>query len=266
MSIEKRITSVARPIKKMVGGVWYDKEDFVVQEKALTIYINSTELSTIVCSPWDLENMAIGFLCAEGILKDKSKLKEISIDEEKGLVYAEIDGYESDLSGKLFLKRYITPCCGRGRASFYYSTDAMTCKLVDKDIKISGQTVIKLAKELESKSNVFRETGGVHSAGLATNDGILIYSEDVGRHNTLDKIYGKCFMENIITDDKFVVFSGRVSSEILLKTVKMNVPILISRSAPTELALDLADDLGITVIGFTRDKSFNVYTHTDRII
>lgn len=265
-NIKQHAPSVVRPIKKMIDGNLVDAEDKVVQEKAVTIYVNSSELSTIVCSPWDLEDMAIGFLCSEGILKDKEKLKKISMDDEKGLIYVEIEGYEQDLSGKLFLKRYINPCCGRGRASFYYSSDAMICKIVDEEMQISGETVIRLAKDLENKAYIFKETGGVHCAGLASGEEILIFSEDVGRHNTLDKIYGKCFMEDIPTEDKIIVFSGRVSSEILLKTVKLKVPVLISRSAPTELALDLAEDLGVTVIGFTRDNSFNIYTHAERII
>lgn len=262
---QNRTTSIIRPVKRMEGNTWKDTEDNIVQEQAVTIYVNSSELSTIVCSPWDLKNMAIGFLCSEGILKEKNKLKSFSIDEEKGLIYVEIEGFENDLSGKLFLKRYITPCCGRGRASFYYSSDAMICKIINDDVKISGESVKRLARDLENRAHIFRETGGVHCAGLAVEEEILIFREDVGRHNTLDKIYGKCFMEDIPTEDKIIVFSGRVSSEILLKAVKLKVPILISRAAPTELALDLAEDLGVTVIGFTRNDSFNLYTHPQRI-
>jgi len=258
--------SVNRTIKKMVDNKWIEIEDTVVQEKAVTIYVNSEELSTIVCSPWDLENMVIGFLCSEGILKDKSKLKVLTLDNEKGLAYVEIQGYETDISGKLFLKRYINPCCGRGRASFYYSSDAMICKIVDKTLTVSSDLIKKLSIELENNSGLFKETGGIHASGLADENGIFIFCEDVGRHNTLDKIYGKCFMEDINTENKIIVFSGRISSEILLKTAKMNVPIIISRSAPTELAIDLAEDLGITIVGFARDSRFNVYTHFERII
>jgi len=261
----KYLKFVDKKVKKRVDGAWVEAYEQVVHEKALTIYVNESELTTIICSPWDLKNMVIGFLVSEGIIKEKEKLKKISLDEEKGLAYVEIEGYENNISGKLFLKRYITPCCGRGRASFYYSSDAMICKVVNNDIKIPAQAVQNLADELERKSLTFKKTGGVHCSGLANENEILIFCEDVGRHNTLDKIYGKCYMENIRTDDKILVFSGRVSSEILLKTAKMSVPILISRSAPTELALDLAEDLGVTVVGFSRDNKFTVYTHTDRI-
>lgn len=265
-NINTATSYINRKVKKMKNGAWHDELEYLVQEKAITIYVNSTELSTIICSPWNLKEMAVGFLYSEGILRERSKLKELTIDEDKGLVYAEIEGFEEDLSGKMFLKRYITPCCGRGRASFYYSSDAMICKLVEENIKISSDQVIGLMEELENKSTTFHSTGGVHTAGLADKDGIFILTEDVGRHNTLDKICGKCFLDEIPMDDKVLVFSGRVSSEILLKVVKMKISIIISRSAPTELALDLAEDLGVTVIGFTRNKSFTVYTHFDKIV
>jgi len=106
----------------------------------------------------------------------------------------------------------------------------------------------------------------VHSAALADDERVLIFQQDIGRHNTLDKIMGQCFLKEIQLDDKVIVFSGRVSSEILLKAAKMGVPILISRSAPTDLALELADDLGITVIGFARGDKFNIYTHYHRVL
>ncbi|SHI79765.1 formate dehydrogenase accessory sulfurtransferase FdhD [Parasporobacterium paucivorans] len=266
MSDKTQSPYVTKSVRKMSDGVWYESGENIVQEKAVTIYVNSKELATIVCSPWDLKNMAVGFLCSEGILNDKSKLKSLRIDEEKGLVYTEVEGFENAVSGKIFLKRYINPCCGKGRASFYYSSDALICKLVDSDLKISGQQILDLSKELEDRSDIFKETGGVHCSGLADRSEILLFSEDIGRHNTLDKIYGKCFLEDIPTHDKIIVFSGRVSSEILLKAVKMSVSILISRSAPTELALDLAENLGVTVVGFSRDDRCTVFTHPERIL
>lgn len=260
------LQTVTYKIRKVKENSYCDQTDLIVREKAITIYVNSKELATVVCSPSDLVYLVVGFLCSEGILVNRQDLKDITVEEDKGLIYVEVNEYEQKLAGKLFLKRYITPCCGRSRASFYYTTDALLCKNVVSDTRITAGRVRALAGELEERSKLFHRTGGVHSAALADDDRVLIFQQDIGRHNTLDKIMGQCFLEEIQLDDKVIIFSGRVSSEILLKAAKMGVPILISRSAPTDLALELADDLGITVIGFARGDKFNIYTHCHRVL
>lgn len=257
---------VSRSVRKVVDGRCRESVEKVVQEKAVTIQVNGEELATVVCSPWHLKFMVVGFLCSEGILRQLDDLKKITVDEEMGVAYVEIPGYESSLAGKMFLKRYISPCCGRSRAPFYFSSDALLCKTVESELKVPSAMISRLAGELEERSRLYQQTHGVHNAALAENGEIIIFHEDIGRHNTLDKILGQCFLEGIPLVDKIIVFSGRVSSEILLKTAKMNIPLLISRSVPTDLTLDLARDLGITVIGFARGKSFKVYTHPERII
>lgn len=252
-------------IRKVDKEEWRDEEDIIVRETALTIHVNSKELITLICSPIDLKYMTVGFLCAEGILEKREDLKGITLDEEQGLAWVETNREET-IAEKVFLKRYLTSCCGRSRTSFYFAADALFCKPVDSELKVSTATVHCLAAELQEKSQLFRHTGGVHNAALAEGNKILIFREDIGRHNTLDKIYGQCFLEEILLNDKMIIFSGRVSSEILLKVAKMGVPILISRSAPTDLALKLAEDLRITVVGFARENRLNIYTYPERII
>jgi FdhD protein len=239
-------------------------DDLVVREKALTVHVNDRELATLICSPVDLEYMTVGFLCAEGILIQRDDLEQITIDEEQGMAW--VSTRRDRLGEKVFLKRYITPCCGRARASFYFAADAMLCKPVTASLELPVAEILNLIDQLEQASHLFRRTGGVHGAALAKDGAILIFREDIGRHNTLDKIYGQCFLEGISCEDKVIIFSGRISSEILLKIAKMGVPVLVSRSAPTDLALQLADDLGITVIGFARGGRCSVYTHPERII
>ncbi len=242
-----------------------EEEDIVVREAALTVNVNDKELATIVCSPVDLKYMAVGFLCAEGILIKRDDLRRISVDEEQGMAWVETR-HQENLGEKVFLKRYITPCCGRARTSFYFAADALLCKPVTASLRVPLATILSLAEQLQQRSRLFQHTGGVHGAALAQGGEILIFREDIGRHNTLDKIYGQCFLEEIPREDKIIVFSGRVSSEILLKIAKMGVPVLISRSAPTDLALQLADDLGVTVVGFARGGRCNLYAHPERIL
>ncbi len=121
-------------------------------------------------------------------------------------------------------------------------------------------------KEFQQKSSLFRKTGGVHSCALGTTEEIQVFADDIGRHNAVDKVFGECLLKDISTIDKVLLTSGRVSSEILLKVVKRQVPIIISPAAPTDLATDLAQKLNLTVIGFVRGKRMNVYSAAERVI
>ena len=250
-----------------VDSGWEDVREEVTGESPLTVYINGSEFATVVCSPWEIENMAVGFLCSEGILRNREALGDMTIDRDRGIVQVAIDGFEENTAGKLFLKRYINSCCGRSRASFYYSTDAMLCKRVEGGATITPVRALDLMEQAMTGSDVFKRTGGVHAGLVADAGGVLSFHEDIGRNNVLDRIYGRCFLDGIEFGDKAIAFSGRVSSEIVLKMSKMGVPILISHAAPSSLGLELAEDLGITVIAFARDgRRLTAYTHPERIV
>jgi FdhD protein len=119
--------------------------------------------------------------------------------------------------------------------------------------------------KFQHHSQVYRATRGVHSAALCDKRDILVFYEDIGRHNAIDKIFGQCILNDLATDGHIIITSGRVSSEILLKVARRNVPIIVSKSVPTSLGVRLADDLGVTLVGFVRGKRMNVYTHAGRI-
>jgi len=137
---------------------------------------------------------------------------------------------------------------------------------VESDIEISAHELFALIDEFVQRSKVFKATGGVHSAVLCDAKDILVFSEDIGRHNAIDKIFGECILKDIPTEGCLAITSGRVSSEILLKVTRRNIPLLISKSAPTNLGVRLADDLGITLIGFARGRRINIYTNEWRVI
>ena len=123
-----------------------------------------------------------------------------------------------------------------------------------------------LEQELRKQQAVFESTGGLHASALFDLDGNFIsVREDVGRHNALDKLLGYALQQGMSTRDLILVFSGRMSSEVVLKAAKIGVGVLLSKSAPTDLALKLAQDLGITCVGFIRRGEMNVYTHPERI-
>jgi FdhD protein len=244
-----------------------DKEhadDIVVREFPLTIILNNQELVTLLCTPAHLDYLAIGFLASEGLLNSKDEIKKVTVDEQRGVVRVETSE-ETKQAGEIVFKRLITSGCGRG-ASFYSAADIIGQKKVESKTSISAIEVFELVREFQHRSQIFRTTGGVHSAALCDTKNILIFSEDIGRHNAIDKILGECILKDIQMNGRVVITSGRVSSEILLKVAKRNIPLLISKSAPTNMGVKLAADLGITLVGFVRGKRMNVYANDWRVV
>ena len=239
------------------------KNDPIATEYPLTIYVNSNEFATIICSPIHLQDLIIGFLASEGILFRADEINRLTIDTDRGFAYVDIRNLGTvsiDHS-----KRFIGSCCGKSR-QFYFKSDVKTAKTVTNPLKITVAQCFSLMKQMQSESKSFHLTGGVHNAALCTSEKLITIRTDIGRHNALDKIYGHILDEQISVRDKVIVFSGRISSEALLKVAKIGAAIVISKSAPTDLALKLADDLGITTIGFVRNNKMNIYTHPNRIL
>jgi FdhD protein len=238
-------------------------DDIVAKEFPLTIILNNRELATLLCSPADLRYLAVGFLSSEGLLKSKDEVKRIVIDDRRGVVRVKTEGDE-ELARDVLPKKITASGCGKG-ASFHSAAAGQVQDKVESKLKISAPEVLALVNKFQHHSQVYRATGGVHSAALCDTRNIIVFSEDIGRHNALDKIFGECILNDIATDDRIIITSGRVSSEILLKVARRNIPIIVSKSAPTNLGVRLADDLGVTLVGFARGKRMNVYTHAGRI-
>ncbi len=252
------------PIQRVTEEGKKDTEDIVIKEVPLTIILNNRELVTLLCSPTDLEYLAVGFLFSEGLISNKDEIKKIIVDDQRGVVRVETSE-DKGVADEMVFKRLITSGCGRG-ASFYSPADAQGLAKVESKIGISALEVFALVKEFQHRSQLYSTTGGVHSAALCDNKDILVFADDIGRHNAVDKIFGRCILTGIPTDDRIVITSGRVPSEILFKVAKRKIPIIISVSAPTDLGVKLADDLGITLIGFVRGKRMNVYTNGWRVL
>lgn len=256
---------VKREILRFGNGLAERLEDTIVTEYTVTVKVNGQEFVTMVCTPDHIEDMVIGYLASEGIIKKYSDIEEIWIQEKEGFVHVKTTR-ENPFYKNLQGKRYLTSCCGASRSGFVFAADALTAKkLHGLENKIEVEDCFRLMDEMQGSAELFKNTGGVHNAALCTLFGPVVSRVDIGRHNALDKIYGHCLRNDITIHDKVIVFSGRISSEILLKVAKIGCPIVLSKSAPTELALKLAEELGITTIGFIRNGSLNVYTHPERI-
>lgn len=238
-------------------------DDPIAVEFALTINLDREEFATMVCSPSRLRELVYGFLASEGVIREASGVKELLLDRERGYAHVELAA-KPGISRDKAAKRFIGSCCGKSR-QFYFYNDMLTARTIMTRTTITAAQCVSLMEKLQASSNDFHSSGGVHNAALAFGDELLSVMTDIGRHNALDKLYGYCLLNGLKTSDKAIVFSGRLSSEVVLKAAKMGCGILLSKSAPTDLALRLADDLGITCVGFIRNGKCNVYTHRERI-
>jgi len=262
MNDDEPVTSQWKIMKYDRGRI-EEREDEVADEFPLTIRVDREEFATIVCSPSDLDDMVIGFLASEGMIRSMDHVSKLTVDTDRGFADVELTVVPQN-SKDWYNKRFIGSCCGKSR-QFYFHNDVRTAKTIVSRTTITPGQCLSLMRQLQHSSADFRSTGGVHNAALCSMEKLLVARSDIGRHNALDKLYGHCLRHRVPLKDKALVFSGRVSSEVLLKTAKIGIGLLLSKSAPTQLALQLAEDLGITVIGFIRGDSFNVYTHPERL-
>jgi FdhD protein len=257
---------VTNQVLRYENGVIQIVEDVIVTEYPVTIILNDQEFATLVCSPEDIEELVVGFLASEGIINRYEDIKELDVVETTGKAIVKTHRVNK-LNEMFHSKRYVTSCCGKSRQSFYFYNDARTVKPIETKKKVlSIDDCFRLMEMMQESSTIFQETGGVHNAALCDDNGIVVARTDIGRHNALDKIYGYCLKNSITLEDKVIVFSGRISSEVLLKVAKIKCGVVLSKSAPTELALRLAQELGITAVGFIRKKALNIYTNPERII
>lgn len=245
-------------------GVREQLKAVLVREVPFTIWLNGLEVVTLLCTGLDLECLAVGFLKSEGLLKDRSALTKVEIDREG--TFARIETTEdTGFAASLLGKRTVTSGCGKG-STFYNSLDALAARKIQTPVTIAESQVRALMGELNNQSELYRVTHGVHNCGLAKDGELILFRADIGRHNALDMIIGTCFLEGVETGDKALLTTGRVTSEILIKAAKVGLPLIISRSSATSMAVNLARELNITVIGRVRAGSFVIYNGWENVV
>ena len=239
------------------------QEDLIIREHALTITLNDRQFVTMLCSPCDLEALGVGFLLSEGVVKSLEDMESFSLSDDESEFHVWLKD-ESVLGEELFGKRAITSGCGRG-SMFYSIMDALDFQEISSNTKAPADAISHFSSELQSMSTLYKSTGGAHSAALCSQSEVLVFKDDIGRHNAVDKVFGECLMTGIETGGKILMVSGRISSEILLKSVRSGIAIVASRAAPTSLAVEFAEKAGITLVGFVRGRRMNIYSNAGRI-
>jgi len=250
-------------LERVTGDSRERVKDTVSREKPLTIILNGRELVTVLCTPVNLDYLAVGYLVSEGLLHTRENLKKVTIDDKRGVARVETEG-EPEPSADYLSQRLITSGCGGG-PSFYRAADVIEPIEFKTEVFIKAADIFSAMKDFQKRSDVFRDTGGVHGAAIRYPDGKLVFNEDIGRHNAVDKVFGECFLKEIPLAGCALLSSGRISSEILIKTARREIPLLASRSAPTDASVSLAERLGITLIGFVRGERMNIYAGAWRV-
>jgi FdhD protein len=238
---------------------WKSFDAETIVETPVSLTVNANVWLTFMCTPVNLEALAVGFLYNEGIIEKMDEVVDVRVCEHGDNVDVWLN---HDVEQPASWRR--TSGCTGGVTA----VDLLAKPNVSFDgnqLKVQPDAIGKLVEMLFEVQSLYRETGGVHTSALSDGEKILISTEDIGRHNTLDKIAGLCLMNNIRPETRILITTGRISSEMLQKAARMNAPILISRTSPSSLSIEMAERYGITLIGYARKHRFNVYSNTQRV-
>lgn len=232
-------------------------EKQVCRELALALYLNGKELTTILSSPNDIEDLVFGLLYSEGLIKKAKDVTSINIDNEKAIVSIKtvINSEETP---------YLRPLIATGCSKSGIAPDRIF-KNIDTNFTVSSNQITSLMNSFMTTSKVYSDTRGIHSAAVATPEDIIASRDDIGRHNALDKVLGSCLRRDIEPHNHLVIISGRISSEILLKVAAHGYPVLLTKAVPTDMGISLAKDLGVTLVRRSYDNVVTVYSHDWRI-
>jgi FdhD protein len=248
-------------ILKINNGIIQEVEDEIVVEKIVNIYVNKEFYSSLMCTPEEKIELATGFLFAEGVISSMESIKSI-VELSENLICAILN---YDLEEDFQSRRVLTSGCAKGSMDLSIFEEN-NMKPVASSYQHAAHDILFMMKEFNHRSLLFKQTGGVHSCAICSNNSIHYFSEDIGRHNALDKVIGKALLKNTALEDKLLMTTGRISSDIAVKAAKAGIPIIVSHSAPTDMALNIARKSNITMIGFARGNRMSIYYGSDRII
>jgi FdhD protein len=232
----------------------------VIVETPVSLTVNGKNWLTFMCTPIMLEEMAIGFLFNEGVISTIDDLMDARVCEHEDNVDVWLT---RSVDEPAFWRR--TSGCSGGVTAVDAFSEKLTAIPVRKGM-IRPEKITALVAGLFESQELYKETGGVHTTALCDGEDIVLSAEDIGRHNTLDKIAGAYLRLKLALPHRYIITSGRISSEMLQKASRLQTEVLISRTSPSSLSIQLAERMGITLIGYARRNRFNVYAHPERIM
>ena len=234
----------------------------LVAERPFSLYINSREVVTLMTLGDHLKWLALGWVASQGLIKDLAEIEAIEIDEALGVLV--IRTHEPVQLDDKLKKRTVTSGCAQGTV-FGSLMEGLEGKVLPPGPGLKRSDLYALVKAIAQTPCLYLAAGAIHGSVLAQGAQPLVYMEDVGRHNAVDKIRGYVWQHNLETQDKVLFTTGRLTSEMVIKTVQLGVPILISRSGFTRWGVDLARQTGLTLIGRARGRRFLVLSGQQRL-
>ena len=235
----------------------------VVTEKPLTVFLNGQEIVTLMTIGDEPELLAVGFLLNQNMLRLDDKISGIEYEDDLDVVVVRTDR-ETDFE-KVLKKKTITSGCAQGTV-FGDLMDKLSSISLSSSDRLRTSWLYELSKKINNTPSLYLEAGAIHGCVLCKQNHPLIYMEDVGRHNAIDKIAGYMFLNNIEPIDKIFYTTGRLTSEMVIKTVQMRIPILVSRSGFTAWGVELAREAGLTLVGRAKGRRFIVLSGAERVI
>jgi FdhD protein len=238
---------------------WQEDDGEIIEELPISIYVNGIEVATMMATPLNQDWLALGFLTNEGIIKQMSEIEILTITPEGCCVDIWLNR-----AAHLPTRKIITTGCGGG---ITFTDPGTGVDSFDSDLEVTPEQIQEGFNSLQSPNSLYARSRGVHAAGLLepkTNQLELVV-EDVGRHNTIDKVRGASLLKGIPTQGKVLLCTGRISSEMLHKSALMGCPILASRTSPTSLSVEIARSWNMTLIGYVRKGRMRVYSAPQRV-
>lgn len=250
-------TTRNHPILKLRNSISHTATEPVIAEKAVTLTVNGAEWLTFLCTPQRQDELAAGFLFTGRFVNSNAEISVLEVCGEGNRV----DVWLSHPVQKPSTWQLNSGCSG-GVSRGQPDIDMVTR---DPSFSLSLAQIDNILAQFYSTQEIYRTSGGVHSSALFSGEKLITFAEDIGRHNTLDKIAGYLLLQGLTPPDRVLVTTGRVSLEMMLKAITLNVPFVISRTSPTSASIDLAIRAGITLIGYARKGEMNIYTFPDSI-
>lgn len=239
------------------SGRWEEVQHGVIVEQPVSLTVNGKVWLTFMCTPTDLQALAVGFLFNEGIIASLDEVADLRLCDN----HRNVDVWLTKSVPEPQNWKRTSGCTG----GFTTADLGDESPLNLNGLLLTPDEVVGLMRQLFQCQELYRQSGGVHTSALSDGSQLLVVAEDVGRHNSLDKIAGLYLLQDANIERKVVLTTGRISSEMLQKAARIGATVVISRTSPTSMSVKAAHDLGITLIGYAKRVSFNVYTHPQRI-
>jgi len=248
-----------RKIVRIQGGELKPQARPVVQEYPLRLRVNGSDLATLIASPHQLNFLVAGFFRLQGFINSLDDFLSLGICDGHGLADVRIRGEAPERPAPT-----LTSGCGAGIS--FNLPDNLRQRRAKTSSPFSTEAVLTLMKNLAARAENYREHGGIHSSAVGDGKKLLLYAEDIGRHNTIDRLAGEALFRNIDLQGRLLVTSGRISTELVAKAARLGIAVIASRTSPTDRAIDLAEQAGITLIGYVRGEAMEIYSHPRQIV